>query len=319
MESKLDLKRIIIFLVIAFGIAWASGLYIYLNGGLANSPQIRPGVTMAVLILATVYMSAPAVAHILTRLFTREGWKNLYLWPRLRHGWPYWLICWFAPGILVVLGMALFFLLFPQYFDPNLGNFRVVLERSAPGRPLPNNLWPAALVQFVSTILIAPILGALPTLGEEFGWRAYLLEKLMPLGTRTALIVTGLIWGVWHWPVIAMGYEYGFNYPGFPYVGMLLFPVFTVSVGTLIGWAVLRSGSVWPAVIGHGAVNGIAGITALFLKGQPNRLLGPGVVGIIGGLGFLIVGLIILLTPRALTGTGQPVPARTEPGTAGAI
>ena len=62
MTGKLDLKRIGLFLLIAFGIAWVSGLYIYLNGGLAGSPRVFGNLTVALLILATVYMSAPAVA-----------------------------------------------------------------------------------------------------------------------------------------------------------------------------------------------------------------------------------------------------------------
>ena len=301
MTKTLDVKRIAIFLIIAFGVAWLGGLVIYLTGGLAKSPY-------TLLILAVVYMGAPALAHILTRLITREGWQNIYLRPKLKWGWKYWLVCWITPGIVVVLGMAIYFALFPQFYDPTLSAVRKLLERSAQGVPLPQiNPWTVVISQTMFAVLIAPILNAIPVLGEEFGWRAYLQPKLMALGSRKAMGLIGVIWGVWHWPVILMGYEYGFNYPGATWLGCIVFLWFTFVLATFLGWATLRAGSVWPAVIGHGAINGIAGIVVFFVQGEPNPLLGPSVVGIIGSIGFAAVALLIFLRPGALD-----LPASTQ-------
>ena len=52
MEKQPDTRRIIIFLSFAFGIAWITGLIIYLTGGLVNSPQIVPGISLALILLA---------------------------------------------------------------------------------------------------------------------------------------------------------------------------------------------------------------------------------------------------------------------------
>ena len=117
MDKKLDTRRIIIFLGFAFGIAWITGLIIYLNGGLVNSPQIAPGVTLALILMATAYMWAPALGNILTRLVTREGWKDMGLRPNFKKGWRFWLAGWFLPVVMTLPGAALFFVLFPQYFD----------------------------------------------------------------------------------------------------------------------------------------------------------------------------------------------------------
>jgi hypothetical protein len=68
----------------------------------------------------------------------------------------------------------------------------------------------------------------------------------------------------------------------------------------LINWVTLRSGSVFPAVIAHGAINGIGSLMVLFTQGQPNPLLGPTVVGLIGSLGFALVALALMLQPNAL-------------------
>ena len=298
MDSNLDTRRIFIFLGFAFGIAWIAGLIIYLTGGLTNSPQIAPGVSLALLLMATVYMWAPALGNILTRLLTREGWKDMGLRPNFKKGWRYWLAGWFLPVVMTLTGAALFFVLFPQYFDAGLS---IVHRQIAASTTLSSlSPWTFVALQLVIGVLIAPIVNFIATFGEEFGWRAYLLPKLMPLGGRKAMLLIGLIWGVWHWPVIFMGYEYGSNYPGHPWAGPLLFLWVAFGLGTFLGWLTLRGKSVWPAVIGHAAINGIAGAAVLATQGQPNPLLGPLPVGIIGSLGYALVILTIFFSPKAL-------------------
>jgi len=290
LTHQLDQKRILIYIAWAFGIAWAGGLVIFLAGGLAND-------LLTGLILTLVYMGAPAIAHVLTRLLTREGWQDLYLRPNLRREGPYWVACWLGPGLLTLVGLVVYFLLFPRHYDPTLSQVRELMAATAAqaGQPLPEvNPWTVVAVQTVQAMLIAPLLNAIPTFGEEFGWRAYLQPKLMPLGERRALLLSGLIWGVWHWPVVAMGHNYGLDYPGAPWLGLLMTLWFTLTVGVFFGWAVLRAGSVWPAVIGHGVLNGIAALGALLVQGDPNPLLGPMPVGLIGSIGFAVVALLIL-------------------------
>ena len=149
-------------------------------------------------------------------------------------------------------------------------------------------------------MLISPLLNTIPTFGEEFGWRGYLLPKLMPIGERKAVLLVGLIWGVWHWPVILMGHNYGLDYFGAPFLGPLAMVWFTLSLSVIFGWLTAKSGSVWPAVIAHGAVNGLAGIGILFVCLNPDPLLGPTPAGVIGGLGLTLCAVLLLALPRAL-------------------
>ncbi|TLN09051.1 hypothetical protein FDZ74_11965 [bacterium] len=192
MTSNLDTRRILIFLAFAFGIAWAGALAIALTGGLVGSPVLVPGLpyTLAFILTAVVYMGAPAVAHVLTRALTREGWQNVGLRPKLRRGWPFWLAAWFLPVVFTVLGAAVYFLIFPADFDPKLTYVQSLLDQygTAGVAFTPLTL---ILIQTVQGVLLSPLLNGLFTFGEEFGWRAYLLPKLMPLGGRRAHVDHG--------------------------------------------------------------------------------------------------------------------------------
>jgi membrane protease YdiL (CAAX protease family) len=223
--------------------------------------------------------------------------------PKIRSGWPYWLTGWLGPAVLTILGAGLFFLLFSQYFDAGLTQLTDMLAQS--GLPATVSPWLIVASQVVLGILIAPVVNGLFTFGEEFGWRGYLQPKLMPVGVRKTFVLMGLIWGVWHWPIIAMGHNYGLDYPGVPWLGLLGMVWFAFVTGTFLGWISWRGGSVWPAVIGHGALNGIANLGVLFVQGQPNPLLGPLPVGVIASIPWTIVALWILFSPRALAVSGS--------------
>ena len=310
MNNTLDTKRITIFLAFAFGIAWLIGLVIYLTGGLVHSPELIPGsgITRSLALLACGYMWAPTWAHLLTRLITREGWRDTN--PRSRrHAWPYWIVAWFTPSIMTILGAVLFFVVFPHYFDPSLKAVQEIL--SSAGQAASGSPWAIIVIQTLSGVLIAPFVNSLFTFGEEFGWRAYLQPKLMPLGGRKAILLIGLIWGVWHWPIIAMGHNYGLEYPGAPWLGMLMMVWVTIGLGTFLGWLALRAQSVWPAVIGHAAINGISGLAAVCVQGSPSPLLGPSPIGLVGSAAWVLLTMVILLKPGALD-VGHVAPIQVD-------
>ncbi len=302
MNSKLDTRRILIFLAFAFGIAWAGALVIALTGGIAGSPPLVPGsnYTLAFILTATVYMGAPALAHILTRLITREGWQNVGLHPHLRRGWPFWLAAWFLPAVFTILGALVYFLIFPADFDSQLTTVKALLARSGAAGAVITPLMLIA-VQTIQAVLLSPLLNGLFTFGEEFGWRAYLLPRLLPLGNKRAVLLSGVIWGVWHWPIIAMGHNYGLDYPGYPWLGMGMMVLVCIGLGAFLSWVTLRGGSVWPAVIGHAAINGISALAVLVLvPNGGNVLLGPMPVGIIGMSAWILTALLIFASRRAL-------------------
>jgi uncharacterized protein len=293
MDSIVDKKHLYTYLGFAYGLAWLVGLIVYLTGGLVNSPEVFPGsrITLALLLISLGYMWAPALANIFTRLVTHQGWDELNLAPQFKKSWKYWLAAWVGPAIMTIVGGIVFFLIFPSFYDANLSTIQKMLDATPSAAGV--SPWLIILGQVISAILVAPVINSFFTFGEEFGWRGYMLPLLLPLGEKKAFLVSGVIWGLWHAPVIAMGHNYGLDYPGAPWLGILAMVWFCTLAGTFLGWVSIKSKSVLPAVIGHAATNGIAGLAILFTLGKPNMLLGPSPVGLIGSIGFLAVFCLI--------------------------
>jgi len=317
MDSQLNTKRILIFLAFAFGIPWAAALVLYLTVG---TDDLIKALTLANLIFVTT----PALANVATRLVTREGWRRLWLWPKFRRGWPFYLAAILLPFLAAIVGGAIFYLIFPGSFDPNLGGVRKLYAPYSVADS--TNPWLALLLITLQAALLRWLLqNGLLSMGEEFGWRAYLLPKLMggftggeptpssslyAAGARKAALLIGLIWGVWHWPLIIMGMSIDPTTTLIPALATLgLYVVSVCALSVLLCWVTLRSGSVWPASIGHGFVNGTSGLPGLLLKGPANMLLGPGLPGLVGMLGYLALALVLLFSRKAFAGEKE---ARSE-------
>lgn len=307
----LERRRLGLFVVFAFSIAWAVAAALYANGGLTDSPTVFESgplsLSLAAVLLPTVYMFAPCIANVLTRVFTGEGRDDLMLSFGFFEHWQRYVVAWFAPGVITAFGAALFFVVFPRYFDSTAEAFASTVGGGADLGMSPVAL---AAVTVGAAFVINPLFNAIFGFGEEFGWRAYLLPKLTPLGLRTAVVVHGLIWGAWHWPLIAMGYEYGFGYVGFPWVGFVVFLVFTVATGTFLAWLTLETRSVWAASLGHGAINATVVVGVVFSRGDPSYLLGPLPIGLVGMVPWIALAAYLLFRmddggrmPQSTTGT----------------
>jgi len=307
MISKIDRKRILIFTAIAYAAYIAAALAILFDGGLFSEyPTTK---TPLAELLLTLVMFAPALANVLTRGITGEGLSNTLLRPNLRRGWPLYLAALFLPALAILVGGAITYLLFPGKFDPSTTFAREDLGMTAVGEA--TSPWSFLLVQTVCNIAVS-LLSIYMMFGEEFGWRGYLQQKLMPLGGRKAVLLVGVIWAVWHWPAIFLGLNYLRGYWGEPVAGPLLWVWTLLPVSVLYGWLTLRSGSVWPAAIAHGVNNACCGLMLWFLRGPLDVtslvLIGPSVGGIIGSLGYFLVALPIFLIPGALAPIARPEP-----------
>ena len=134
------------------------------------------------------------------------------------------------------------------------------------------------LLAAVQTILIGPILGLLLGFGEEYGWRAYLQGEILSMGKKRAILLIGLIWGIWHYPVIWMGH----NYPGEPVWGTFLMTVYTILLAFVLGYVMLKTGAVLLVAYLHALNNQVLSylIALVYKPGDPIFSYGTGLFGL---------------------------------------
>lgn len=280
-------KRILIYMALAYLPVWIACGALALGGAAAQQ---------AVAVVFALCMLMPALASVLTRLITKEGFSGMYLRPRFRGNIKRYLLAAFGPSALILLGGALYFLCLPGQFDGSLTLFRAMAGTQQSLVPL------LIAVQLLQGLLLSPIINVPLTLGEELGWRGYLLPHLsLRMSPRKASLVSGVIWGVWHAPMIALGHNYGTGYFGYPWTGILLMTLFCVVFGAFLARLTQKTGSALPAAVAHSTLNGMASLPALVAVGTANPLLGPYVMGVIAMLPTVLVGIFCLsrMNPRA--------------------
>ena len=254
------------------------------------------GLDIAGRLVLAALMFAPLLGVLLSgQPLSGMGWK-----PLLKGKIKILLISWFLPAVLTAIGAVLYFAVLPGHFDlsgeylaASVGT-EAMEQLEAQGLTYPLYI----LVSVVSCLTYAPLINMITAVGEEAGWRGFLYPQLKAkFGKRKGWLIGGVIWGVWHWPIMWMiGYEYGTDYVGFPIVGMLIFCIYTTAIGILCDWVYEKSNCIWLPSIFHGAFNAIAAIplTLCIPNTSSAILLGPAPIGIIAGLPMIICAAVLL-------------------------
>lgn len=283
------------FTVLACALAWLGALPLWLGDGLAEP---------AAGVLLPVMMLTPAVAALIVTFVMRTPARGgrarfLGLWPLRPAKRIVWLlvVAWLAPPLLVAASILVSAAFGLVELDLTFGAFARELEKALPpGSPVP----PVEIVVFAQLAMIpfAALLNAIPAFGEELGWRGWLVPALRPLGTWPALVISGAIWGIWHSPVILLGYNFGRT----DLSGVLLMIGGCTAWGILLGWLRLRSASVWPAVIAHGSLNAAAGLIVIVAAAQPALAL----AGPLGLAAWIVLAVVIAVLALAGQFRRQP-------------
>lgn len=295
---------VILFIALSLALAWLLALPMWLDGGLMNP---LAGV------LIQVMMFTPAIATVIVMAIFRPVPKGqrlrfLGMWPLRPVKRVIWMmvIGLFGPFVLIMASVAVaamfgWVTLDLQHFS---GFESVLLATVPPGTELPP---PGVIVfsQLSAVPMAAATINAVFAFGEELGWRGFLVPALRPIGTWPTLLLSGVIWGVWHAPVILLGY----NFNRTDISGLLLMVGGCVAWGILLGWLRLRSASLWPAVLAHGMMNAAgAMIMLVFAAGTTVDMAFAGPLGIAGWI-VCAVTVIVL----ALTGEFRKQPALALP------
>ena len=237
-EKKIILLRLILFCVLAY-----LPLYIItpiLNsacGELIFSEHISIQTAVYAQAFGSLAMLAPAVAHLLTRLFTKEGFKNTYLGFQLKGNVRY-----YVASVVVKLAEAtvVMFLI-----------WGILMKGISLGDAFPMTDWQLQVGTFLLQ-LAASIILFFPAFGEEWGWRGYMMPKLMELMPKpVAILLGGVIWGLWHAPLTISGHNFGTEYKFYPWLGILLMCLLCVLMNAFLTLLTERTKSIYPASFCH--------------------------------------------------------------------
>ncbi len=180
--------------------------------------------------LIALLMLTPAAASVAARLTMREGFSDVSFRFGGRRGLN-------AVGLALLFPVVVGLLAYGAAWATGLAGFDP--------RPAGGTLVPLATGVLVSLVLVS---------GEEIGWRGYMLTRLIDAGVPRPVLASGLIWGLWHVPLVLSGvYAVGPS----PILSASLIMVSITSFGYVIGRMRLETGSVWPAVALHAAWNTI--------------------------------------------------------------
>ncbi len=282
----IERKSLTWFLIITFLISWPLFVAPLVFGDMdATTRQLMTQGLWA------AAMWGPGIAAIITTLFIAKkpfsslrlntlGPKRFYLW------------AWCLPLVLTIVGGLLTLLFGIAKLDLNFTIIRDAMASAAGGGEVPVGI--IVLTQVLLAITLAPFINMLFTMGEELGWRGFLLPQLLPLGQGQAILISGAIWGVWHAPAILQGH----NYPGYPVLGVFMMIVFCVLLGVIISWMYLNTKSPWVAALAHGSVNAVAGLPILFFQPNFNMAFGGTLAAPTAWIGMVVFIAWLMWTKR---------------------
>lgn len=215
--------------MMTFGVSWSLWFIVHRAGYSLSDPVVQ---------LLTAAFVPAAAAIVVRRFVTREGFADSGLWPRFRSAWRQYVVATTLP--LVILAF-------------------VAVAAAVTGR-LATTALPLAGATTLTILASAPFLVVVAAplyWGEEFGWTSYLRMRLFPGRPWASTLTTGIVWGVWHWPLTFTGYFDGTDLGGTGDVAvqLLLWVVLSVLLEYVLTWSFWSSGTIWTTSIVHAGNN----------------------------------------------------------------
>jgi uncharacterized protein len=249
------------------------------------------------LTLAFFYMPMPFVAGLIVE---RVAGRRPLLWDTFvdfgRKWWRIGLFSVLAAVAVYLINLGLVLLLGNLLHVPGVGQLVATQQavignlQVAMGGPLPpgavNGMPPVAVLYALglfSGVAAGFTINGLFAFGEEYGWRGVLMDELRPLGAVKANLLTGVMWGFWHAPIVLLG----FNYQQDRVLGVFMMCVWLIPFSFLLWRSRDYSGSVLAPAIIHGAFNGSAGFYLMLLASGSRVVSAP--VGVLGAVTLSIV------------------------------
>ncbi|MBR4390852.1 MAG: CPBP family intramembrane metalloprotease [Bacteroidales bacterium] len=276
------MKKAIRFSIAVCLFSWAMAVVAHWGFGMgADTP-------VGLRVFSIIYMFFPMITALVLQAIDKEKFNHTGL-VNFNIKWS-WLVAWLLPVVMVLLcilvnglmpGVELKYSaeqLITQYHVPE-DQQDLVREQLA--------RFPAIVMMgltLVSGLTMGVSVNAVAAFGEEYGWRNYLVGALREVKFWKAALFIGVVWGIWHFPLILMGH----NYPNEPQWGVLLMVVFCVLASVLELYFVLKTKSMIVAAMMHGTINAVAGMTIYYTLGGNDFLN-----GMAGLSGFIVMAVAI--------------------------
>ena len=222
-------------------------------------------------------MLSPTIAAVITRLVQREGFADVSFKFGGRQTRSAIYLGLAVPLLVGSIAYSIAFLTGLVQFDPPSMPFIPPTTS-----PIVHLILMLALTATLGTLVLLPTAA-----GEEIGWRGYLLPRLIQANVPYPILLSGLIWAVWHLiPVFTAGYAAGPSLLLSALGLMIAIPAY----GYLLAWMRLDTGSIWPCIVAHAAWNAtINGGFDLAAQGENARLW-------TGESGLLVVFILVVVT-----------------------
>ena len=276
MKTKQRNKAGAIYLAIVLGVCYLLGIL-----------EVVTGSGKFYRILGIGFTFIPVIAALITKRIAGEKAKyhlSLRVWKNMR----YWLLSALVPGILIAIGAAVFYLVFPEQYS---GVFQIGARLGTDTEIAVRNPIMLALTCVAVSAIMIPI--QLLELGEEIGWRGYLLSfQVEKYGERKAALINGIEWGLAHLPLVYFGFNYSIENWGAPWSNMVMMMVMCVVLGILLSYVTIRTGNCMYAAIIHGVVNVIGELPVFLSKNMVSGLLGPNPTGLLTMLPLVVAAIL---------------------------
>jgi uncharacterized protein len=228
-----------------------------------------------------VLMFTPAVSSIATRLIRREGFGDVSFRLGGRRSLPWY-------GLALVLPILVGAVAYGIGWATGLVGFTGTV---------------GSLTAGIGLILVTAVpLTCISTAGEEIGWRGYMLTRLIDAGVPRPVLASGLIWGVWHLPMVFAGF-YAAGESRLLSAALLLVSI--TSTSFVYARMRLETGSVWPVVLAHSAWN------MIIQNPFDHAASGPGATLWVGEAGILTA--TVLVVAAVLVSRGRWADLRRPP------
>ena len=272
-------KAVVVYLALVLGVCYLLGIL----EGITGSGKFYQ-------ILGISFTFIPVIAAVITRRMTGERAKyhlSLRVWKDTKC----WLLSAFLPGLLIAVGAVIYYLIFPEQYS---GVFKIGLRLGTETEIAVHSPILILLACVAVSAVMIPI--QLLELGEEIGWRGYLLGfQVEQYGEKKAVLLNGIEWGLAHLPLIYFGFNYSLDNPGAPWSNMGMMMITCIVLEIILSYVTIRTGNCMYAAIVHGVVNVMGELPVYFSNDLSSGLLGPNPTGLLTMLPLIVLAMVCFL------------------------